>query len=1211
HFGGGPNLLLPGRGKDMGDGWETRRSRLPGHKDYVVIRLGHPGALEEVEIDTAHFKGNFPESCELHATRTGSTIPHDDVTWTPILSRTKLGPHRRHFFQLENVTDKIYSHVRLTIYPDGGIKRIRVIGRRAEPHKESAEVRAHEPTTLPFKVPPHQTIPANGHVNGINGVNGTNGHGPIVKRRPSDLLRIPAVPLTAEAFAKFGHVIQAWADPTAVPKGTRVTSANQGTAHKFHRLAPTTSFYPEGSRSTAISAISVFRSTPVGAKPGEDWEVKLLERHAYTSQAFIPMGTGRIDHLGLDDGLRNAGRAYLVVVALNGGDDSPDLSTLRAFVATTAQGISYSPGVWHHPMISLETPIDFACVETQIGEPNNKMDCEILDLDQLGRDIYKQPNKYLSIDFIPNHYPSTSHPASSPSTPFLLYRNDHELLCTVTMMEARKRAASPDSIGPSSKKRIISASDWSKPISVKVQQNEADDDGESIEGDQLERFRKEAIFRRMKHYSRRSDDGSRKVQTLEKRLRKSEAVVAAVEACWNQLVNHAQSLVPTGLPSLEPSALEIYDMSRSFPPPKDEDELVVSPLLEAQLRKTSQATQALLAAFAQVAANTANPDVQELRTRCTTYRQESAAHKAESAMLRRRVQDLEKDLEEAHEKAAAAENRVERVRSETVVLLEAKLGRSLEMGHDGAKKDTVKKEEPISNGVGPTSTGLNGVKHEHHLDPDEDSWQAIAEKREKAIEDLTAETRKLTEEVTRLRLELQNPSDQTVAETVYFKRLLAKLGDLQAAAGESKEEAAKASKDLEDFKALRLEFEALLESQTQARMDEMKKQIESLQADNTRLRKKRDHYMAEYSTLKAKDMKLAGTVAGMESTLASQKVRISTLENEARRLRAGLAVESADLDYYAFILNNEEENSSYVASLKAKLKTAEDKLTALETTLKDLNGSNPEVAKHLESEAEARQLYANAKEQLEKYERVYGSTSGSTSTNDGGAEPKKLLDLLAEKEEALRSLKALKREEEERIQGQPTAMDDLCRQIEDLIGAKENEAVNVAMLEAKVNKAVVEKSKADNKFFAAMRLKDSIEAERNSLATHRDRQAARIEQMQALEQTLRQQVLTLDKAVAASTQDLMHMRQDMARLEDEMHFVSMTSEGHLRRIAELEKELKERQDLADSRRLQLRKLEEETIKLKKDVTRAEYQAEHLVPRSSSPSELTKTNENLL
>ncbi|KAG8920677.1 E3 ubiquitin-protein ligase bre1, partial [Tulasnella sp. 417] len=665
------------------------------------------------------------------------------------------------------------------------------------------------------------------------------------------------------------------------------------------------------------------------------------------------------------------------------------------------------------------------------------------------------------------------------------------------MMEARKRAASPDSIGPSSKKRIISASDWSKPISVTVQKTEDDEEeGEDIAGDQLERFQKEAIFRRMKHYSRLKDEMSLRVQDLEKRLRRSEAVVGAVEACWNQLVSHAQSLVPTGLPPLEPSALEIYDMSRSFPPPKHDEEPPVSVLFEVQLRKTSQSTQALLAAFAQLAPNAVNPDVQELRTRCSTYSQESAAHKAESAMLRRRVQELEKEVEEAREKVAAAQNRVERVRSETVVLLEAKLGRSLELEQDG-----VKKEAASPNGVGPTPTGLNGVKHEPSMDAEDDTWHAIAEKREKAIETLTAENRKLTEEVTSLRVELQNPSDQTVAETVYFKRLLAKLGDLQAAAAESKEEAAKATKDLEDFKVLRLEFETLLEAQAQAKIEEMKGQVEKLQADNNRLR----------------------------------------------------------------------------SSAK--------------------------------SEAEARQLYADAKEQLEKYERVYGSTSGSASGSE--SENHKLLRLVAEKDEALRSFKALKREEDERIHGQPTAMDDLCRQIEDLIATKEKEAANIAALEAKINKAVVEKSKADNKYYAAMRQKDTIEAERNSLATHRERQATRIEQMQAQEQSLRQQVLTLDKVVAASNQDLIHVKQDMARLEDEMHFMAMTSEGHQRRIVELEKELKERQDLADNRRHQLRKLEEEVIRLKKDVTKAEYQAEHLVPRSGSPSELTKTNENLL
>ena len=54
----------------------------------------------------------------------------DEDKWTMILPHQKLGPHRRHFFQLENVADKLFSHVRVTIYPNGGIKRVRVMGRR-------------------------------------------------------------------------------------------------------------------------------------------------------------------------------------------------------------------------------------------------------------------------------------------------------------------------------------------------------------------------------------------------------------------------------------------------------------------------------------------------------------------------------------------------------------------------------------------------------------------------------------------------------------------------------------------------------------------------------------------------------------------------------------------------------------------------------------------------------------------------------------------------------------------------------------------------------------------------------------------------------------------------------------------------------------------------------------------------------------------------
>jgi allantoicase len=69
HFGRASNLLLPGRGMDMGDGWETKRSRGGGHTDWVIVKLGTSGVIEKVVIDTAHFKGNFPQYAKLEATK--------------------------------------------------------------------------------------------------------------------------------------------------------------------------------------------------------------------------------------------------------------------------------------------------------------------------------------------------------------------------------------------------------------------------------------------------------------------------------------------------------------------------------------------------------------------------------------------------------------------------------------------------------------------------------------------------------------------------------------------------------------------------------------------------------------------------------------------------------------------------------------------------------------------------------------------------------------------------------------------------------------------------------------------------------------------------------------------------------------------------------------------------------------------------------------
>jgi len=131
-FGHRHNLIIPGRAANMSDGWETKRRRGPGH-DWSIIKLGKPGHVRRIEVDTAWFKGNFPDTCSLEAIN-AKDLPEERLTdlsldWKNILPRTKLQAHTRHFFESELLDAGTVSHLRYNIFPDGGVSRLRVYGR--------------------------------------------------------------------------------------------------------------------------------------------------------------------------------------------------------------------------------------------------------------------------------------------------------------------------------------------------------------------------------------------------------------------------------------------------------------------------------------------------------------------------------------------------------------------------------------------------------------------------------------------------------------------------------------------------------------------------------------------------------------------------------------------------------------------------------------------------------------------------------------------------------------------------------------------------------------------------------------------------------------------------------------------------------------------------------------------------------------------------
>lgn len=134
HYGDLWALLSEGRGRDMGDGWETRRRREPGH-DWLIVALAGPGRVERIELDTAHYKGNYPHEVSLQAALLGAERPAEALVteamfWPQLLAPQPMRPDELHAFGADSLAALgPVDHVKVNLHPDGGLSRVRVFGR--------------------------------------------------------------------------------------------------------------------------------------------------------------------------------------------------------------------------------------------------------------------------------------------------------------------------------------------------------------------------------------------------------------------------------------------------------------------------------------------------------------------------------------------------------------------------------------------------------------------------------------------------------------------------------------------------------------------------------------------------------------------------------------------------------------------------------------------------------------------------------------------------------------------------------------------------------------------------------------------------------------------------------------------------------------------------------------------------------------------------
>ncbi|MGE8538719.1 MAG: allantoicase [Acinetobacter sp.] len=132
HFGHPRNLINPGRGINMGDGWETKRRRAPGF-DWCILALGASARIEKIDIDTAHFKGNYPAEVSIQAIyiedATDPQLVPQSMFWPFLLEAQPMQMDHLHHYISEILQHEKISHIRVNMIPDGGISRIRLWGK--------------------------------------------------------------------------------------------------------------------------------------------------------------------------------------------------------------------------------------------------------------------------------------------------------------------------------------------------------------------------------------------------------------------------------------------------------------------------------------------------------------------------------------------------------------------------------------------------------------------------------------------------------------------------------------------------------------------------------------------------------------------------------------------------------------------------------------------------------------------------------------------------------------------------------------------------------------------------------------------------------------------------------------------------------------------------------------------------------------------------
>ncbi|KAF7792349.1 hypothetical protein EIP86_003385 [Pleurotus ostreatoroseus] len=708
-------------------------------------------------------------------------------------------------------------------------------------------------------------------------------------------------------------------------------------------------------------------------------------------------------------------------------------------------------------------------------------------------------------------------------------------------MDSKKRARTEDVDPPSSKKRALSI-----PHDSPVLNGAAHDNDEPKDEANLEMFRKDAIYRRMKHYSRENEKSLAKIAELERRRDTCEAGLAALEACWTQ--------------TLITCYKDVYDLTSRVS--GDADTQYVD-----QLRVKMQATEQLVVAFVKLSKQGGlNVTQDDTFKQCQEAQTECAALRSEVSLLQAKLKNTQSEKENYRERLQAAEKRIDRLQSKTVS--------AMNLHKEPVQPET--KDEPRQD----TPSSPTVVQQPNDV-PSTDTidWEHVAKYREGKLKELLAETLTLKQNITTLKVAAKRPPEPLIKETHFYQVLLAHASKLEHTISENKEEIMQLKAQVELLTCTRQVLEKNAQSDQEKAVQELQLWLTKRDNENLRLREQRDQLMAELNERKHREGVKLQSTGELKALLDSRSERIKALETELTRMKMRIAADGQDEELMKFFQHSHDD-ITYIKYLKGRLEEAEG-------SIKTYGEAPLQWALRIQ--------LADKRKIIDEYKDIFGDTASP--------DIRALSDRLKQKTEEIQKLQS-------RLSGYEQTESMLYAELEKLSAAWEaldrqvkSKVFDLSAMEEKVSKSNLEKAKAENKFYATMREKEAIENERKAAIRAFEKQSQAVEKLLSTEKVLLARVADLEREVSSWKHISEQQNQAALKLEKENHEWQIRANGERKRTDDTVAIVRKHDEELHNKQQELQLMEENLIKSQKEVekqlAKAKSTAQYQTSGSSS------------